>query len=124
MGISGYEQNTLFLLALIGLMSTYLIMLIRPSDKVYAKNGKKWIKKYQFLNTTEETKSHKDGSFEIYYTHHFKVLCKTDDNKYQYEYEIAKNGGVSGKDNLGRSYSKKISEKLFLKNIDVLEDDK
>jgi len=124
LGINGTEQSSLFLIGLIAILVTYLLLLFRPSGKVYAKNGQKWIKKYEFVKTTEETKSHKDGSFEIYYIHHFNVICHTQDNKFNYTYEITRNGGVSGKDKMGKTYSKKINEKLFLKNINALEDDK
>jgi len=124
LGVQKVPSDTLFVLALLALLSTWVAIMIRPSNHIYAPNGEKWIKKFEFVNTTEDTKSHKDGSFEVYYTHHFKVLCKTHDEKYKYEYELRKNGGVSGKDRSGRSYSKKISEKLFLKNRDVLEDEK
>lgn len=116
-------QSTAFLLTLLGMIITYISFMIRPSKHDYAPNGKKWMKKFEFLNTTEQTKSHKDGSFEIYYIHHFNVLCSLPDGT-KYNYELAKNGGVSGKDKTGKNYSKKISAKLYLKNLDTLNDEK
>ncbi|MCR5786519.1 MAG: hypothetical protein K6G28_02300 [Acholeplasmatales bacterium] len=124
LGILGHEQSQLFAISLIGLVVVYLSMILRPNKKDYAKNGEKWIKKYTYVSTSESTHSHKDGSFETYYTHKFHVSCTTASKKYTYEYDILKNGGVSGKDSLGKPYSKKISEKLFLHNIDVLKNEK
>ena len=124
LGVNGVNQSTLFLLALVAVLISWICIYIRPSIHEYAKNGEKWIKKFEYINTTEETKSHKDGSYEVYYTHHFKVLCHTEKDNLTYEYELAKNGGVSGKDKLGKMYSKKISKNLFLKNVDVLNNEK
>jgi hypothetical protein len=116
------DSSTVFAILLVGMIVTYIIFMLKPSKHKYAPNGKKWIRKYQYVNTTEETKSHKDGAYEIYYIHHFKVLCSTDDGQKD-EYEIVRNGGVSGKDKTGKEYSKKIPYKLFLKNISALEEE-
>lgn len=121
LGVTGTNQSTLFALSLIGVLLCWICVYLRPSPKEYAKNGQKWIKKYEYINTTEETKSHKDGSFEVYYTHNFKVYCRETKDNLTYEYELHKNGGVSGKDKFGKSYSKRISKNLFLKNLDVLD---
>lgn len=119
--INKTQSATLFAITLLAIVVTYIIILFRPKKEDYAKNGEKWQKKYEYTNTTESTKNHKDGSFEIYYIHHFKVSC-TNSIGDTYEYDLARNGGVSGKDKNGKTYSKKIPYKLFLKNIDALED--
>lgn len=120
--INKTQSATLFAITLLAVVVTYIVILFRPKKENYAKNGEKWQKKYEYVNTTETTKNHKDGSFEIYYIHHFKVSCKNSSGD-TYEYDLPRNGGVSGKDKSGNSYSKKISYKLFLKNINALEDD-
>lgn len=121
LGVQGVNQSTIFALSLVAVLVCWICVYIRPSAKEFAKNGKRWVKKYEYINTTEETKSHKDGSFEVYYTHNFKVYCKEPTSELTYEYELHKNGGVSGKDKYGKTYSKRISKNLFLKNLDVLD---
>ncbi len=121
LGVAGVNQSTIFALSLVAVLICWICVYIRPSKQEFAKNGQRWIKKYEYINTTEETKSHKDGSFEVYYTHNFKVYCKEPKDNLTYEYELHKNGGVSGKDKYGKTYSKRISKNLFLKNLDVLD---
>ena len=120
--INNTNGSTLFAITLLALVVTYIVILFRPKKENYAKNGEKWQKKYEYKETSESTKSHKDGSFEVYYIHHFKVSCKNSKGD-TYEYDLARNGGVSGKDKNGHTYSKKIPYKLFLKNINALEED-
>lgn len=119
----GTSSDTIFAMTLFGLITTYVSFLVRPNKHKYAPSGEKWDKKFTFKETTTQTKSHKDGAFEIYYFHHFTVSC-TSVRGETMTYDLVKNGGVSGKDKNGHEYSKKVSEKLFLKNRDILEDEK
>ncbi|MCR5786494.1 MAG: hypothetical protein K6G28_02175 [Acholeplasmatales bacterium] len=115
------ESNTLTF-ALIFTIVVYITLLIRPKKTEYAKNGEKWIKKYTFKETTEETKTNKkDSSTITYYTHHFIVSCISADGSLNYNYEITKNGGYSGKDKDGKQYSKRIAAKLYTKDLSKLE---